>query len=392
MWWSRGLLKHLPLSLGQYAPAFMDIMSDFTIDSTFIRLYYPSSTPNIENDATKWIKWSPNEYYLQSMADLVSNWGTVLKAVLWLYGGEPHVPAMWEAEPMQSISKIPVIIFSHGFGATRFLSSTIAIELASRGFIVASIEHKDSSACATYYYESPEKLEKDEKTWIPHEKMKFGPDHYKVRNTQLRGRANEIIKLIDFLHKINSGEASNILKSSVDLSSFKDRLELSSLSMMGHSFGGATSMLAMSLDDRIKYGIILDGWMFPLKEEDLVIKQPLIFINTQTFHIESNIKVIEKYLNSNPAGVSRDIYTIKHTTHESQTDTPHILGYWLNWFMPKLDPVVGTNINNHMILCFLHKNIGFPEFVTESENYLKKEAESFVTGTIIYAKMPKRKL
>lgn len=51
--------------------------------------------------------------------------------------------------------------------------------------------------------------------------------------------------------------------------------------------------------------------MFPLKEEDLLIKQPLLFINTQTFHIESNIKVIEKYLNNSPTGVSRDIYTIK---------------------------------------------------------------------------------
>ncbi|CAH1399875.1 unnamed protein product [Nezara viridula] len=392
MWWSRGVLKHLPLPLGQYAPAFMDIMSDFTIDSTFIRLYYPSSTPNTQNDATKWTKWSPNEYYLQSMAHLVSHWGTVLKAVLWLYGGEPNVPAMWEAELMQSNSKIPVIMFSHGFGATRFLSSTVAIELASRGFIVASIEHKDSSACATYYYESAEKFEKDEKTWIPHEKMKFGPDHYKIRNTQLRRRANEIIRLIDLLYKINSGEASNILKSSIDLSCFKDRLDLSSLSMMGHSFGGATSMLAMSLDDRIKCGIILDGWMFPLKEDNLTIKQPLIFINTQTFHIESNINVICKYLNKNPAYTPREIYTIKHTTHESQTDTPHILGYWLNWFMPKLDPEEGTNINNHMILRFLHKNIGFPTDVTESEDYLKEEAEKFVEGTIIYAHMPKRKL
>ena len=59
------------------------------------------------------------------------------------------------------------------------------------------------------------------------------------------------------------------------------------------------------------YGIILDGWMFPLKEEELVIKRPLVFINTQTFHIESNLKVIEKYLNSSPAGVSNEIYTIK---------------------------------------------------------------------------------
>ena len=45
--------------------------------------------------------------------------------------------------------------------------------------------YRDSSACGTYYYESVETFEKDEKTWISHDKMKFGPDHYKIRNAQV---------------------------------------------------------------------------------------------------------------------------------------------------------------------------------------------------------------
>lgn len=53
-------------------------------------------------------------------------------------------------------------------------------------------------------------------------------------------------------------------------------------------------------------GVILDGWMFPLKEEDLVIERPLIFINTLTFHIDSNLKVMEKY-----ASGSNEIFTIR---------------------------------------------------------------------------------
>jgi hypothetical protein len=46
------------------------------------------------------------------------------------------------------------------------------------------------------------------------------------------------------------------------------------------------------------------------------------------------------------------------TTHESQADSPHIVGYWLNWKMKKLPPVIASRINNHLILDFLQKNIG----------------------------------
>lgn len=386
-WWRSNLSKNLPLALGPHSPGCMDIMNDYAKDSTFIRLYYPSAFSKEQNDSSKWFRWTPDNKYVEGLAGLVNSWGNVIKLALWFYGGEPLVPAMWEAEPLQSEKKFPVIIFSHGYGATRFLSSTIAIELASRGFVVTSLEHRDSSPCTTYYYESPEAAENDKRTWIPHMALKFGPDHYKIRNEQLKNRTNDVIKLLDFLELINKGEAKNILKSELDLNIFKDRLDLSSISMMGHSFGGATSMLAMSQDDRLKCGVILDGWMFPIKEENLVIEKPLIFINTLTFHIESNLQVMEKYLKE-----TDEIYTMKKTTHESQTDTPHILGYWLNWFMPKLDPVVGTNINNHMTLRFLHKHLGFPEDVSDSEKYLEENEPNFVKGTLLYARMPKRKL
>jgi hypothetical protein len=46
------------------------------------------------------------------------------------------------------------------------------------------------------------------------------------------------------------------------------------------------------------------------------------------------------------------------TTHESQVDSPHLVGYWLNWKMKKLSPVIACRINNHLILDFLQKNIG----------------------------------
>ena len=55
----------------------------------------------------------------------------------------------------------------------------------------------------------------------------------------------------------------------------------SSPAICGHSFGGATTCLALAKDSRFRVGIALDAWMFPLKEEEIGadLEQPLFFIN-----------------------------------------------------------------------------------------------------------------
>ena len=44
----------------------------------------------------------------------------------------------------------PVIVFSHGLGGMRTTYSTICCDLASHGYVIASVEHKDQSACLAH--------------------------------------------------------------------------------------------------------------------------------------------------------------------------------------------------------------------------------------------------
>ena len=61
---------------------------------------------------------------------------------LFIYLQETYIPTLWEEPVTAEKKKLPVVVFSHGYGATRFLCSTVCNELASRGFLVAAVEHK----------------------------------------------------------------------------------------------------------------------------------------------------------------------------------------------------------------------------------------------------------
>ena len=111
--------------------------------------------------------------------------------------------------------------------------------------------------------------------------------------------------------------------------------------------------------------------MFPIKSHKNLsetVTQPLVIINSQTFHIPTNLKELGKYTN----GDARETYTIKHTTHENQSDTAHIIGYWLNIFMRKIKKVLATRINNGLILRFLNKHVGLNVSLDEIDKFLNK--------------------
>lgn len=388
MWFNK-FPNHVPYAKGPYIPSCCDVMFDYSKTGLFLRFYYPTDySGDIKSYAQQWTRWVPHDSYLVGFGKVLMLWLFIVRLVIWFMSGKLYVPALYGAK-VKSNTELKCIILSHGLGGHRFLYTSTCINLASHGYVVLALEHRDESPCRTYYYKSKNDVENDIKTFIEHAPVQLGNDHYIVRNNQVHQRAEECKKVFNVILDINKGDVPyNILKDSpneqnteFDLKQLVNRIDINNITMMGHSFGGATSLVTMAQEKRIKQGILLDPWMFPIKNMKELLKevnQSLLFVNTQTFHIASNINVMKLFTDINKE--MRPMYTIKHTTHESQTDSVFVAGYWLNWFMKKLPANKSARINNALIIRYLKERVGIPKNITEYEDYLLKENDNYYFG------------
>ncbi|KAG8225177.1 hypothetical protein J437_LFUL006702, partial [Ladona fulva] len=315
-WWNP---RCLPLPKGPYVVGCVDVMTGSSASGCFIRLHYPTSLRNAKSHKRLWPKWfKEKEYYEGLVASMNLNPPSAkfLKLVL----GRMRIPAVWGATPLEAtapsgigggelseeelkkrppyLKTFPVAFLSHGLGACRFSYSTICLELASRGFVVAAVEHRDHTACATYYL-VPEPSGDMRKEYI--EFWKLRKKEYVLRNRQAHLRSAEIRRAVDLLEDINEGRpVHNLLDPSFSLQDFEGRLDFSKAVIIGHSFGGATTLLSLAKDPRLRVGIALDAWMYPVKRvEDLPLRlpsQPLLFINMQYFQTGYNLEEMRRLL------------------------------------------------------------------------------------------------
>ncbi|KAJ8321903.1 hypothetical protein KUTeg_000374 [Tegillarca granosa] len=266
--------------------------------------------------------------------------------------GDVYIPALWQCPLCPSNKKFPVVIFSHGLGGNRTSNSTMCCELASQGFIVASVEHRLPSSTFT----------------------------------QVHHRADECIRVLNVLSSLNDGdEVHNILGGNFDKNmkkQFRDRIDMLRVSVAGHSFGGATAVCTLSKDKRFRVGIILDAWMHPLDED--VYKnttQPLLMLNMETFQWKANILQMKK-LESDL--IDRVMITLKGGCHQSVTDFQFIIqsrtiGKLLD-IRHDLSPKIAIDVCNKATLGFMRKHLDIADKDTH-EDILSGENQHVISGT-----------
>lgn len=382
----------LPTPTGPFTVGCVDI----SIESyPLMRLYYPTIITNVRQSTTKWIP-HPNytEAYLKFLLDIrpVKFSSHVTSEVIAERINSVEIPAEYGApfagsckkecddSTQKCLEKYPVIMFSHGRGGMRTRYSATCCDLASHGYIVAVPEHCDGSSCLALRQVKMADGEgegvRDE--WINYELNKGeNESEFEFRNNQVLKRVSELQATRELLCLLNKGSPlvnmyelshhhTRCMQQHFDLLHFKDHILVDDIALIGHSFGGATILQALSSTSSgiFKCGIALDPWMMPLSEELFQedIKQPLLFINSAHFYqTPESVKRIMTLVKppNKETGISQcQLITIDGTVHLSQVDSAFVLGeYFLSGGKEKpiLEPSISHSINMRLCWAFLKR-------------------------------------
>ncbi|MCK2243839.1 MULTISPECIES: hydrolase [unclassified Crossiella] len=127
----------------------------------------------------------------------------------------------------------PVLLYSQGRGSMRALSTSLAEDLASHGYVVLSVDHTYDAGAVRF----PDgRVIRGNRPQVPTEAQRA--EELRVRVADLRSTLNHV---------------------STAATPFRGRLDLSRVGTLGHSMGGATAAEAIRTDPRFRAGVNLDG-------------------------------------------------------------------------------------------------------------------------------------
>jgi len=398
--------KHLPAPRGPHSVGFVDLANH----NVLARIYYPTKEKCMENHE-KWPIWAGDDYitgllvFMKAMTHRWPSWApreeyqhfdNIRKLTQWipqsgfpsifrLLNGRIHVPVI-ERAAVNKDKKWPLVVFSHGLGCARSMYSQVCYDLASYGFIVIAPEHRDGSACLSYHFDKSGK-----KFAVNHRRIELTEEEYFVRNRQVRERSHEALQALDLAFSLNKSEQphNNFYQEKEKdqfLSGFKDTMDLSNPVMCGHSFGGATTLMALAAEPKFKLGIVLDGWLFPIRDEmelpSKVKQKPILFVNTESFLNEENLKKMETFSDSQ-GEVQRTCLYIQGSVHQNHIDAPFVIkGARLRKMVgmhSETCPELVMELNNKLMVQFINKHLKIT-CDADIETDLKKHENLFRDG------------
>lgn len=161
---------------------------------------------------------------------------------------------------------LPCVVFTHGMAGMSQSYSHYLGSIASHGYVVAAVEHRDGSGPGTIVHSEDGK---ERRIWhMKLEDLESTPpmDDLALKKAQLNFREAEILETIKLFRQLNTGDAPivNLKPDSPReaLPGFKHRLNLDAVTVAGHSYGATGAMQALKLagpkDLSLNGGIALD--------------------------------------------------------------------------------------------------------------------------------------
>jgi platelet-activating factor acetylhydrolase len=258
----------------------------FELSTLAITLYYPSSLPLAPPSQRPWARpWLPQPVSLigQGYARLAGISFAPIQALftfgLWALGSGTVIPGVVDAPILTGAEKtlddgagaggigkvvetehqelkrnketatLPCVVFTHGMAGMSQSYSHYLGSIASHGYVVAAVEHRDGSGPGTIIHHTDGT---ERKVW--HMKLKDlestpPMSDLDLKEAQLAFREAEISETIKLFAQLNAGEAPivNLKPDSPReaLPGFKGRLNMDAVTVAGHSYGATGAMQAL---------------------------------------------------------------------------------------------------------------------------------------------------
>ncbi|EKM51728.1 uncharacterized protein PHACADRAFT_127563 [Phanerochaete carnosa HHB-10118-sp] len=330
--------KHLPHS-----------DAGITVDTVLFTLFYPCRT----QERPKHVVWFPRlsqtiDGFLKMAKRTPNVWYRMVAypaAAAIIHGttfpaskGAPLAtpPSSPQQFSFHRDGKWPFMIFSHGVGCSRLMYSAFCGEMASRGFIVAALEHRDgtspSSTIATADGRTTtlDWLQWSDLHWP--ELSEQPKDDSILRREQVKCRVAEIEAVIDTVQRISKGEAPSCLlelKDDIDWSTWQC-VDARSPVLTGHSLGGGAA-LAVSAKNSYDYRAVIafDPAVRRLIPWNSSLPHPILVVNSEEVMVQPEFKdLFAQFAHTATAGLQ--VYMIGGSTHPSFSDVFLILPHAIN--------------------------------------------------------------
>jgi len=144
----------------------------------------------------------------------------------------------------------PVLLFGHRWGGQRTQNTDLAEDLASHGYVVASIDHPYNSA--KVLLADGRVIKGNEAIQGPGGAAASVADQIAFWNHTLDVWAADDLFVLNHLAAMNANPADP----------WQGRLDTDHAGAFGHSFGGAAAERLCGLDPRIQAAVNMDGWTF----------------------------------------------------------------------------------------------------------------------------------
>lgn len=294
---------------------------------------------------------------------------------------QPDSTPLEEAPISKNQEKYPLVVFSHGAFGFRGSNASTYQELASQGYIVASIDHT-FHAFFTSFPDGESEIISQEFLAEVQLNQSGQMDEEQSYTTPFKWLD---LRTADIRFALDQVEALNAEKS---ISPLAGHIDLERIGLFGHSLGGAASAAVCREDERCKAAVVIDATMIGEydrnAENGTLIEDPfpvpmLIFYNGDTFYDEVGHEAYRTDLNAfeNAADTAYAV-VVNGAQHLNFTDLPArapILAKMLGGMMNvnggtsgEIPQALCTEIlNQHLVEFFNQALLGEPSLLLSGE-------------------------